>query len=205
MPDKKEFVKHPGPRVTSIQLGNLDLPEIDQLVRATIDSFDSKIKQDTVPLSTIICAKTQGNALCVVQFLHMLRQNGMFITKHGNNTISWDILQIQAETNVSMNVEAMLSDQIEKLDPTVQRILQLAACLGFRFNVEMLIKLIAEFSKKDAVVTRSFIFPNGKTYSKMDVETALVLAKKRHLVEDANDSDMKFTHDIEYNKLSVVA
>lgn len=189
------------PRVTDIELGNLNVEDMNQLVHLMTGVAKDV---DTRPLNEVVLTKTHGNPFHTVQYFRMLLENGMLVMDNTKRQVSWDLNQIQAETNVSSNVVAIMCSRIERLDPDTQHMLQLAACLGFRFDAQILTRIAVT---EPSITTTERPSKDGVEGSEqllnqcaLKLKTALKVARKQHLVENADRTKgkgvvVKFSHD----------
>src|SRR6185503_2737458 len=89
------------------------------------------------PLAELVCEKTQGNGFFVNQFLKSLFEERLLVFNHKQEAWQWDTEQIRSR-NVTDNVVALMADKIQKLPMATQQVLQLAACIGSRFDLQTL-------------------------------------------------------------------
>ena len=92
-------------------------------------------------LMDLVYRKTMGNPSYVVQFLILLQKDGLLQFNYGTNTWQWDLPKVQSATSVAQNVAALLTVSVQSLPWQALRVLQLAACLGYVFDVELLQEL----------------------------------------------------------------
>ncbi len=116
-----------------IKLERLSLDNVSELIA---DSLHCTV-QHARPLANLVCEKTQGNSFFVNQFLKSLFEERLLVFNHKQEAWQWDIEQIRSR-NVTDNVAALMADNIQKLPLTTQQVLQLAACIGSRFNLQTL-------------------------------------------------------------------
>jgi predicted ATPase/signal transduction histidine kinase/serine/threonine protein kinase len=118
--------------VQTMTLSPLDAIEID---RAIADILHCSIDR-AQPLAALIATKTQGNPLFITQFLKALAEDGEL---RFNPEGYWecDISRIQALA-ITDDVVALMTVQLQKLPPATQHMLELAACLGDRFDLHTL-------------------------------------------------------------------
>ena len=92
-------------------------------------------------LMDLVYRKTMGNPFYVVQFLRLLQKESLLQFNYGTNTWQWELTQVQSATSVAQNVAALLTVSVQSLPWQALRVLQLAACLGYVFDVELLQEL----------------------------------------------------------------
>ena len=101
------------------------------------------------PLVELIQRKTLGNPFFVVQFMIMLQQNQLIKLNYASLQWQWDMETIMEAptTTLADNVATVLSQRIQRLASATDktslalRILQLASCLGFAFDIAILEEL----------------------------------------------------------------
>lgn len=93
-----------------------------------------------MPLTRLVYNKTAGNPFFIIEFLKALfnrkllwfeKQEG----KRGN--WAWDLQQIE-NARITENVVELMVDNIQQLDIATQQALQIAACIGNRFDLKTL-------------------------------------------------------------------
>lgn len=119
--------------INTITLYPLALQDINQLIAETLNCIPS-VSQD---LSELLNNKTKGNPFFLIQLLQSLYQeNFLFFDEH-KSCWQWNVDAIE-DVDITDNVVDLMIGKIEKLDRETQNILKLAACIGNRFNLEML-------------------------------------------------------------------
>ncbi|MEG4010033.1 AAA family ATPase [Microcoleus sp. Pol11C1] len=138
--------------INTINLAPLSPKKVNQLVADTLKSTESL----TWPLSQLIFQKTKGNPFFATQFLKALHQERLIqfnypslsptplsssLTKGGQREVQggWecDIAQVN-QLAVTDDVVVFMALQLEKLPPSTQQMLQLAACIGNQFDLATL-------------------------------------------------------------------
>ncbi|WNG51447.1 AAA family ATPase [Archangium minus] len=128
-----EAVRKSGARVTDIQLEPLSLEQVEQLVADALPGAEREVVE---PLSALVREKTGGNPFFLNQLLLALDQDGLLVrTPEGG--WRWDVEGVRA-TGYSDNVVDFLVGKLRQLPREVQRLLQLAACVGNVFSLSML-------------------------------------------------------------------
>ncbi len=120
-----------------ITLVPLNDPQVQQLLSDTLQASTEEIK----PLAQLLMHKTQGNPFFLTQFLKTLYNEGLIRdqplrTPH-HSPWDWDLAQIQ-HMNITDNVVELMIDKLRKLPAATQQIIQIAACLGNRFDLQTL-------------------------------------------------------------------
>lgn len=128
-----EQIKKDGARVNNIFLQPLKIPHINQLIADTLTSSIEKSKY----LAELVSKKTQGNPFFLTQLLQFLYRENIFSFDQNKKSWHWNIKDIK-RVEITDNVVDLTIAKITKLDEKTQKILQLAACIGNKFNLEVL-------------------------------------------------------------------
>jgi PAS domain S-box-containing protein len=146
--------------VNQITLAPLALEDTRQLMAETLHRDTASV----APLAELIQQKTLGNPFFVEQFLKTLHTENLIefippqastplsspLTKGGKRGVGewhWDLAQIEAH-NITDNVVELMIGKLEQLPPLTQQVLQLAACVGANFNLNIL-SIICEKSASE--------------------------------------------------------
>ena len=122
-----------GTRVNQLTLTPLPLAAVNQLVA---DSLHCSLER-ALPLSQLVYGKTQGNPFFINQFLQFLHQEGLIRYEGDSGGWQCDLSQVRLVA-ASEDVVAFMAAQLQKLPPTSQSALQLAACIGNQFDLATL-------------------------------------------------------------------
>ncbi|MEM9539949.1 MAG: AAA family ATPase [Cyanobacteria bacterium P01_E01_bin.42] len=128
-----EEIKKAGSIVNNIVLSPLHRDNIREFVSDTLQ--ESEKSQD---LADLLFNKTQGNPFFLTQLFKTLYQEKLLFFDFTQKEWSWDIRQIQAVGITDCNVVELVARNISKLPDATQQALKLAACIGNRFNLDML-------------------------------------------------------------------
>ncbi|MDZ8188808.1 MAG: AAA family ATPase [Nostoc sp. ChiSLP02] len=128
-----EQIKKEDARVNNILLQPLKIEYINQLIT---DSLNCSLKKSK-PLADLVSNKTQGNPFFLIQLLQSLYREKLFLFDYHKNNWQWNIKEIEG-VGITDNVVDLTIGKIIKLDKKTQKILQLAACIGNQFNLEVL-------------------------------------------------------------------
>lgn len=128
-----EQIQATGKSINNIVLQPLHLTHVSQLVSETLrsDRFRSH------SLAELVYTKTQGNPFFLTQLLKSLYQENLLYFDFPQKRWQWDIQQLQG-IDISDNVVELMVNQIQKLSPTTQNVLKLAACIGNKFTLDFL-------------------------------------------------------------------
>ncbi|MBD2016290.1 AAA family ATPase [Microcoleus sp. FACHB-53] len=151
-----EQIHSSGARVNTITLQPLAIDHVNHLITDTLNSST----EETKSLAELVFNKTNGNPFFLTQLLQSLYTENLLIynpsqslpfplknrssyeevwggKKTNQGGWQWDIEQIQA-IGITDNVVELMIGKIEKLDTSTQKVLTLAACIGNRFNLDVL-------------------------------------------------------------------
>ncbi|MBF0119810.1 MAG: response regulator [Desulfobacterales bacterium] len=127
-----------------IQLLNLK-PLTIELSNMLISGTFSKRAEDCLPLSKICVEKTLGNPFFINQLLLFLYEDKKIYFDIIKNDWCFDLNEINA-SNISDNVVDLMVQKILKLPENTQKLIQLASCIGNKFDLDML-SIVYEESK----------------------------------------------------------
>ncbi|MBW4563682.1 MAG: AAA family ATPase [Mojavia pulchra JT2-VF2] len=126
-------IQQTGAAINNIVLGPLHLSHVSQLIA---DTFRSDQEQCYL-LAKLALNKTQGNPFFLSQLLKSLHQDNLLFFNFNEGCWQWDIEKLQG-IDITDNVVELMVSRIQKLLPTTQNILKLAACVGDKFPLEIL-------------------------------------------------------------------
>ncbi|MFN6481872.1 MULTISPECIES: AAA family ATPase [unclassified Nostoc] len=141
----REIEKNSSP-VKIIHCQNLKITDVYQLVS---DSLKSSL-EDSKELAKLIFNKTAGNPFFINQLLKFIHHENLLLVNFVTGQWQWDIQRIQM-LGIADNVVELMIGKIQKLKSTTQNILKIAACIGNRFNFNILCS-INENSQKDTAL-----------------------------------------------------
>jgi len=128
----KEIAKSQA-KINTITLAPLSQEEVNNLVADTL-----KCSADVAwHLSVLIYQKTKGNPFFATQFLKASHQDGLIQFDFELGCWQCDISEVTAQA-VTDDVVTFMSWQLQKLPPSTQDVLQLAACIGNSFDLATL-------------------------------------------------------------------
>src|SRR4028118_1475028 len=157
-------------------------------------------------LAKLIFNKTQGNPFFITQLLTSLYAEKLLKFDFSIGRWEWDMGQIQSVPIADYNVVELLARNIQKLPPDTQKILKLAACIGNRFNLDVL----AIVSEKSISQTASalwdglqagLIVPIGESAYKIPLlctgNQSLIIGNSQGIPSEINTDKVsyKFLHD----------
>lgn len=122
-----------GAVVNAIPLRGLELEDIQDLLRDTLNLDGDRI----APLAQFIYNKTDGNPFFAIQLLQSLAQDNLLTFDFAQGEWQWELNRLQG-TEITDDVIELTLTQIQKLPEATQALLNLAACIGNRFDLNLL-------------------------------------------------------------------
>ncbi|MCU7841572.1 MAG: diguanylate cyclase [Candidatus Thiodiazotropha sp. (ex Troendleina suluensis)] len=110
--------------------------ERDSVVHLVADALCRK-QSETRPLSNMLYDKAQGNPFFTNELLRQLHKEGAIAPDPDSRGWNWD-LDAAHWSDVSSDVVEFMVDNLRRLPPTTQEVLQLAACIGGTFDLHTL-------------------------------------------------------------------
>ncbi|UBF30002.1 AAA family ATPase (plasmid) [Kovacikia minuta CCNUW1] len=131
-----EKIQATGAVINTITVGPLQSHHTIELVAETLNESIGSTR--ITPLAELVFNKTQGNPFFITQLLKTLYAESLLLYQVDTDSWQWDIQQIQAVGITDYTIVELISRNIRKLPPATQTILQLAACIGNQFNLDIL-------------------------------------------------------------------
>jgi PAS domain S-box-containing protein len=128
-----EAIRAKGRAVIDIRLSPLSLVHLNQLVADTLHTHASSCE----PLTRVIFERTEGNPFFFTQFLDALHKEGVLRHDPADRVWRWDLADIRSR-NFADNVADLMAGKLRRLPGATQEALQLAACLGNKFDLRHL-------------------------------------------------------------------
>lgn len=185
-------IRKAGAQISEIVLRSLDLPDVNQLLADTLAVDPSQ----SVVLAELVRKKTDGNPFFLNQFLKSLHQSHLLTFDVEAERWRWDLGQI-GKAAITDNVVELMADNIRKLSPATQHVLQLAACIGNQFDLAIL----AVINEKSSVATAQELreaIQEGLVVP-LDSDYKLVESQEASLIDDEGfvgaKVAYKFLHD----------
>ena len=163
--------------ISQIALKPLALNHIAQLIADTLNRKPRQVKE----LAKLIEEKTGGNPFFVNEFFQNLYSENLLKFDVVSHSWQWDIAAIE-EKGFTDNVVELMVGKLQKLPPSTQQVLSLAACLGAQFDLQTL-ALVCERSASE-------VFEDLKTAIQMGLIIPLSELDVNLLIQD-----YKFGHD----------
>jgi len=145
-------------QVINVNVRDLDVTRVEQLLRAILqirdlESFqegtneddddsprnrDETKKNDVQALAKLVHNKTFGNPYFVLQQLEYLHSRNLLTYNFGTLKWEWDLAAVRLGTDSSSNIVDIVTSRVALVPPRVRRLLQLASCLGFFVEMDIL-------------------------------------------------------------------
>ncbi len=135
-----------GIAVNKMSLSPLNTVHINQLISDTLH----RNHEGVIPLSELVMDKTDGNPFFVKQFLQALYEEGLIEFNYSDGNWQWDLDHIK-KMNITDNVVELMAGKIRRLSDNIGSTLQLAACVGIRFDLKTL-SVVNEMSYEETVL-----------------------------------------------------
>ncbi len=118
-----EQLAQAGAAITRLALAPLALPDVEQMVAATVGASEVERR----PLCEILLAKTHGNPFFLGQFLKTLHREGSLYFDDEKGRFQWDLGRV-ATALATDNVVDFLLERLRNLPAAAQELVRLAAC-----------------------------------------------------------------------------
>ena len=157
-------------------------------------------------LAELVFNKTQGNPFFLTQLLTSLYAEKLLKFDFSIGRWEWDMGQIQSVPIADYNVVELLARNIQKLPPDTQKVLKLAACIGNRFNLDVL-AIVSEKSISETAsalwegLQAGLILPIGESAYKIPLlckgNESLIISNIQGTPSEINTDKVsyKFLHD----------
>lgn len=128
-----EQLHQKGANLEQIALPPLRLKHVEQMIADTLHTKAQLVKD----LAELVMCKTEGNPFFANEFLKTLYIENLLAFDLTSGIWQWDLARIEAK-GFTDNVVELMVGRLQKLPQVVQEILSLAACLGSKFELEIL-------------------------------------------------------------------
>ncbi|MBP0011260.1 protein kinase domain-containing protein [Roseofilum sp. Belize Diploria] len=145
--------------IAQVTLNPLPLDQIAALIGDTLQQTSQAVSD----LAQLTLEKTGGNPFFVNEFLQALHDEDLLQFNRQARSWQWDMAAIAAR-GFTDNVVELMVEKLQKLTPSSQEILALAACCGAEFDLELL-TWVCEISPQETfellqiALDRGFILP----------------------------------------------
>ncbi|MCU7843267.1 MAG: diguanylate cyclase [Candidatus Thiodiazotropha sp. (ex Monitilora ramsayi)] len=162
--------------------------ERDSVMHLVADAL-CREPSETRLLSDMLYDKAQGNPFFTNELLRQLHKEGAIVPDPDSGGWNWD-LDAARWSGVSSDVVEFMVDNLRRLQPATQQVLQLAACIGGTFDLQTL----STIYERPVAETAAVLLPALKQY------TVLPLQSNYRLVGGAAEPPAfnptyKFQHD----------
>lgn len=157
-------IREQGGQIQEIALAPLDLDQLSRLIGDTLYRDPGEVRE----LAELVLEKTGGNPFFTEEFLKHLHAEGFIRCDSVNGKWSWDSAAIKAE-QMTDNVVELMAGKLQRLPPRTQNLVQLAACIGNRFQLSAL-AFVSEATPAEVAqhlepaVAEGLIAPIGSAY-----------------------------------------
>lgn len=150
--------------IVTMSLSPLALPHVVRFVRDTLHCTE----EAAAPLAKLVFEKTGGNPFFIRQFLQSLHDEKLLSFDRAKRAWRWRLSEASAMA-ATENVVALMIGRFRRLDGQSRRVLQLAACIGNRFDLETLSALCeasreGTFARLGEAVEKGYLLPEGDNY-----------------------------------------
>jgi len=177
-------------KVDHLSLKPLSIDAVRQITEDTLMRLD----QDTDALSKILFEKAEGNPFFTIELLKNLHEQGSIYFNSSLGKWEVELAQVQRVQQSDNVIDFLVAGQ-HRLTPETQNILQLAACIGAKFDLKTLAIIGESTMEKTAV----------KLYDALKANMILPLNENYKLVgvgeggEDPTNSDRFESESIHLN------
>jgi histidine kinase len=125
-------------------------------------------------LSKLVHEKTGGNPFFTGEFLRALYASKLIYFNNEKGVWDWHLARIHT-ANMTDNVIELMSQRIKELSPAGRSTLELAACVGQNFDLQMLAEISGRSLREIAAaigepVAQGFLIPVGDAYRVLEIE-----------------------------------
>lgn len=144
-----------------LQVKNMTKDDIVSLFRALLRS------DDVEDLAELFFRRTNGNDYFVLQLLNYLEDHNLITFSTWTYQWQWDIDEIKRQSMVADNVLVSIGKRFMRLSRPVQCCLHLAAHLGYRFDEDLLDKVMRSKFVREMTEMKGLV--GGKTHELLKV------------------------------------
>ena len=141
-----------GRKTTRVTLSPLG---IDDIISFVDDALHCG-REQAGPLATLLLQKTEGNPFFLGQLLSSLVSDSLIEPDPDAGMYCWDLDEIR-ERGITSDVVELMVGKIQRLDAASQRALELASCIGNRFDLRTLSVILRKTPGETAQALRSAI------------------------------------------------
>ncbi|MDQ3232142.1 MAG: AAA family ATPase, partial [Pseudobdellovibrionaceae bacterium] len=162
--------------VQALRLEHLPLRAVGHFLAETLLSSEDRVAS----LAGLMMEKTNGNPYFLKSLLKHLYEDGSIVFDQEQGAWSWHVEAI-AQMDISDNVIDVILKKLARLSPEAQQTLKISACIGTKFNEDMLFAIKGSLSEEQIR------------------QSLLVGAREGFIIPDrtekAEKSEYRFQHD----------
>ncbi|MBK9498517.1 MAG: AAA family ATPase [Leptospiraceae bacterium] len=179
-------------KIEKIDIQNLTLPDIKSLIAETLYKNENEVSE----ISELVFSKTSGNAFFVNQFLKSLYDKNLIYFDNSNIDINpewiWNFEKILYE-KITDNVVLLMTEKILELSKDSSHCIQIASCLGNKFELRMLSLILNKDLKETftllwEAIQKNLLIPIG------EYKIILTSNSEKEIPMDFN-LEINFAHD----------
>lgn len=182
-----ENIQQANGEINRLSLSSLNLTDVNQLIADTLHCSTKA----TLPLAELVYQKTDGNPFFMNEFLKSLYDEKLLSFNYQSRKWEWSIAQIK-EQEVTDNVVSLMAGKIQKLNSHTQRLLQIAACIGNEFDLDLLV-FVSDLSHVETLQCLIYAIAEGLILPLSNVYQLLYYGIE--LTNDRPIINYKFVHD----------
>jgi len=171
--------------VRQLPVGLLDRDSVARLVADTL----LRELDETRTLSDMLYDKAQGNPFFTHELLRQLHKEGAIVADSASGRWNWDLNAVRW-SDVSTDVVEFMVKNLRQLQPSIQRILQLAACIGGTFDL----RTLAAIYQRPEAETAAALLPALKQHAVLPLNSDYRLVGEATEPQDLNPI-YRFQHD----------
>ena len=124
-------IRESGLQPEAIEVGNLLREDMGALLSDTLNAEPERVEK----ITDLVLEKTDGNAFFATEFLKSLAEERLLEFDFGSKTWKWDSEKIR-QKSIAENVVDLMAEKVNRLSDRSKEVLQVAACVGNRFDVQ---------------------------------------------------------------------
>ncbi len=151
-------------QVSQLRVDELTEAEVAQLIGATLHAQAAEV----MGLARVVVHKTGGNPFFVRELLTALWEGGQITWSREAAAWRWDLDAVRRAA-LTENVVELLTHRIRRLEPQAQQFLQVGACIGAQFELDVLARVVGSSAAEVAralwpALEEGLIAPDGEGY-----------------------------------------
>ncbi|MBD2199632.1 MULTISPECIES: AAA family ATPase [Calothrix] len=159
--------------VNHLSLSPLNFHQINEFIAETLKTNCIH----TQKLAQLVWEKTQGNPFFIKEFIKSLYTDKLLKFDTNAGSWFWDLEQI-INSSITDNVVELMTEKIQRLSESAQKVLKLAACIGNSFDLKTLAVINEKTQRETAKelwesMQAGLILPIGYDYKFMQTEREL--------------------------------